>query len=97
MTKKNPSRVRILMMPYQEDEGSDPVGYCGPATVLTGLPRWLDPGPAGRRRLANMPPGCAFAPRCPRAIPACESGRPALAEMGHERQVACIRLAETAA
>ena len=47
--------------------------------------------------LANMPPGCAFAPRCPRAIPACESGRPALAEMGDERRVACIRLAATAA
>lgn len=37
MTKK-PSRVRILM-PYKEDEDSDPVGYSGPATVLTGLPR----------------------------------------------------------
>jgi prophage regulatory protein len=34
MTKK-PSRVRILMMPYQEDENSDPVGYSGPATFLT--------------------------------------------------------------
>lgn len=39
MTTKNPSRVRILKMPYQEDEDSDPVGYSGPATVLTGLPR----------------------------------------------------------
>ncbi len=38
MTKK-PSRVRILMMPYHEDEDSDPVGYSGPATVLTGFPR----------------------------------------------------------
>jgi predicted DNA-binding transcriptional regulator AlpA len=42
MTKKrNPSRVRILMMPYQEDENSDPVGYTGPATVLTGPPRTI--------------------------------------------------------
>jgi hypothetical protein len=38
MTKK-PSRVRILMMPYQEGKDSDPVRYSGPATVLTGLPR----------------------------------------------------------
>lgn len=41
MTSKKPSRVRILMMPYQEDEDSDPMGYSGPATVLTGLPRTI--------------------------------------------------------
>lgn len=40
MTKK-PSRVRILMMPYQHDDDKDPVGYSGPATVLTGLPRTI--------------------------------------------------------
>jgi prophage regulatory protein len=38
MTTK-PSRVRILMMPYQRDKDSDPKGYSRPATVLTGLPR----------------------------------------------------------
>ena len=38
---KKPTRVRILMMPYQEDEDSDSVGYSGPATVLTGLPRTI--------------------------------------------------------
>ena len=38
MTKK-PSRVRVLMMPYHDDGDKDPVGYSGPATVLTGLPR----------------------------------------------------------
>lgn len=32
MTKK-PSRVRILMMPYQDDDDKDPTGYAGPATV----------------------------------------------------------------
>lgn len=40
MTKK-PSRVRILMMPYHDDGDKDPVGYSGPATVLTGLPRTI--------------------------------------------------------
>lgn len=40
MTKK-PSRVRVLMMPYQADDDRDPVGYSGPATVLTGLPRTI--------------------------------------------------------
>jgi hypothetical protein len=28
MTKK-PSRVRVLMMPYHDDGGKDPVGYSG--------------------------------------------------------------------
>lgn len=41
MTTKKPRWVRILMMPLQEDEDSDPVGYSGPATVLTGLPRTI--------------------------------------------------------
>lgn len=40
MTKK-PSRVRVLIMPYQDDNDRDPVGYSGPATVLTGLPRTI--------------------------------------------------------
>src|SRR5574340_763835 len=38
---KKPSRVRILMMPYQDGDDRDPVGYSGPATVLTGLPRTI--------------------------------------------------------
>ena len=38
---KNPSRVRVLMMPYQDDDDKDQSGYAGPATVLTGLPRTI--------------------------------------------------------
>ncbi|SEF96129.1 helix-turn-helix transcriptional regulator [Bosea lathyri] len=41
MTTKKPRGVRILMLPLQEDEDSDPVGYSGPATVLSGLPRTI--------------------------------------------------------
>jgi predicted DNA-binding transcriptional regulator AlpA len=29
------------MMPYQDDDDKDQVGYSGPATVLTGLPRTI--------------------------------------------------------
>ena len=29
------------MMPYQDDDDRDPVGYAGPATVPTGLPRTI--------------------------------------------------------
>lgn len=33
MTKR-PNRVRILMMPHQDGEGCETVGYSGPAMVL---------------------------------------------------------------
>ena len=37
-----------------------------------------------------LPPGCAFAPRCTRAEPACSETRPALDPIGPGRQVACL-------
>ena len=39
------------------------------------------------------PPGCSFAPRCSRAIDACNEEEPPLLEIGG-RQVACIRVGE---
>ncbi|MEP3439737.1 MAG: ABC transporter ATP-binding protein [Hoeflea sp.] len=36
-----------------------------------------------------LPPGCAFAPRCPRARVRCSRERPPLAEMAARRRVAC--------
>ncbi len=41
-----------------------------------------------------LPPGCAFAPRCPRRIEACDAGHPALDEAPDDRLVRCIRWAE---
>ena len=43
---------------------------------------------------ADLPPGCAFAPRCPRSIPACTQGVPPLVERGADRAAACIRIGE---
>ena len=72
------------------------------AGLLAALPDMHGP----RRRLAaipggvpepwNLPPGCAFAPRCPLAVPACDAGPPALRPGGQDRRAACIR-AELAA
>jgi peptide/nickel transport system permease protein len=42
------------------------------------------------------PPGCRFAPRCPRAAPACEAALPALEHVGPSRAVRCRRWAEAA-
>ncbi|WP_180900287.1 ABC transporter ATP-binding protein [Martelella soudanensis] len=42
--------------------------------------------------LANMPPGCAFSPRCPLASAACRAGIPPLGHIAGNRTVACIRV-----
>jgi oligopeptide/dipeptide ABC transporter ATP-binding protein len=40
---------------------------------------------------APRPPGCHFAPRCPRAVEACGAQRPPTADLGGGHWVACIR------
>lgn len=39
----------------------------------------------------SLPPGCAFAPRCPLAVDACRAAVPELRELGDGRRAACIR------
>jgi peptide/nickel transport system ATP-binding protein len=41
---------------------------------------------------AALPPGCSFAPRCPRAIDECTQAVPELRSFGADRQAACIRV-----
>jgi peptide/nickel transport system permease protein len=43
-----------------------------------------------------MPPGCAFAPRCPHCLPACEAAPPPLEKAGLGRSTRCIRWREVA-
>jgi len=59
----------------------------GPLTAIEGQPP----------DLANVPPGCSFAPRCPLVEPRCREARPPLEAVDAEHLVACIRVAETAA
>lgn len=47
--------------------------------------------------LANVPPGCSFAPRCTLAEPRCSEERPPLDPIGPEHLVACLRADMTAA
>ena len=42
----------------------------------------------------HLPPGCAFAPRCPRVVEACTEAEPPLLAVGG-RQAACIRAGES--
>ncbi len=45
--------------------------------------------------LANLPPGCAFAPRCTLAAEVCRSGVPDALALGSGRLVRCNRVSET--
>jgi peptide/nickel transport system ATP-binding protein len=47
--------------------------------------------------LAALPPGCAFAPRCPLAIDACRASPPPAITVGPFHTARCIRTAEAAA
>jgi oligopeptide/dipeptide ABC transporter ATP-binding protein len=44
--------------------------------------------------LADLPPGCAFAPRCPRAEDRCREEAPQPVEMGPAHVASCLRLTE---
>ncbi len=72
------------------------------AGLLRSLPSW---GGARRRLdaiqgrppdLLAAPSGCAFAPRCPLAAPACSAGVPPLVEVTPAHATACLRWREVA-
>ena len=56
---------------------------------LRGAP--LDPIPGSPPDLADLPPGCAFAPRCPMHEPQCDAAPPGMIEVGTEHLARCIR------
>ncbi|HEX4894395.1 MAG TPA: ABC transporter ATP-binding protein [Hyphomicrobiaceae bacterium] len=51
----------------------------------------LDPIPGSPPDLADLPPGCAFAPRCPVREERCDAGIPAVLQAGPDHLVRCIR------
>ena len=71
--------------------------------LLAALPDMVGP----RRRLSaiaggvpepwNFPPGCAFAPRCPIAIAACDAAAPAARDLAPGHRAACLRAGDVAA
>lgn len=44
----------------------------------------------------DLPPGCAFAPRCPAATDACDHTVPELVDLGNGRASACVRQSDIA-
>jgi peptide/nickel transport system ATP-binding protein len=70
------------------------IGLFG-STVHAGTPNGLlTPIPGAPPDPSNMPPGCAFAPRCPRVIPACNERIPELTDFAPGRQARCLRITD---
>ncbi len=51
----------------------------------------LDPIPGAPPDLADLPPGCAFAPRCSLLEPNCETQIPNLIDVGQDHRARCLR------
>jgi oligopeptide/dipeptide ABC transporter ATP-binding protein len=70
--------------------------------LLASLPRIeedeivLEPIPGQVPNLAELPPGCAFADRCPVALPACRVGVPPESRVGERHRAFCWRVGEHA-
>jgi len=56
----------------------------------------LEAIPGSPPDLANLPPGCAFAPRCKLAISACTTTQPDLISVGDAHSARCLRTDQTA-
>jgi peptide/nickel transport system ATP-binding protein len=52
-------------------------------------PDRLRPIPGSPPNAMQLPPGCAFHPRCPLAQPACRRSIPELTEVGQDHRIAC--------
>ncbi len=70
-------------------------GLLGALPDMVGPRRRLSAIPGGVPEPWNMPPGCAFAPRCALALPACGDGPPAFRATGPGHLAACIRAEAT--
>ena len=75
-------------MPYTQGLLASVPRFDAPQAELVAIPG-QPPDPARR------PPGCAFAPRCALALPACDATPPALRALGAGQSAACIRTDDT--
>jgi len=90
-----------------EEAASDELFRLSAHPYTSGLLGALPTMDGPRRRLAAipgtvpqphaLPPGCAFTPRCPMMIPACDAAPPMLREVGTKHRAACIRAEQAVA
>ena len=99
-------RVAVMYAGRIVEEAPAAQLFAAPAHPYTqGLLHALPPIDGPRRKLASipggvpepwaMPPGCAFAPRCPHRIAACDATAPALEERAPGHSAACLLAART--
>jgi peptide/nickel transport system ATP-binding protein len=67
-------------------------GLLGALPDMLGPRRRLDAIPGGVPEPWNLPPGCAFAPRCKLVTPSCGAGIPGFRDAGADHQAACIHV-----
>jgi peptide/nickel transport system ATP-binding protein len=72
-------------------------GLLGALPPIDGPRRRLAAIPGGVPEPWAMPPGCAFAPRCPHHAAACDAGVPDGRMLAQHHRAACIRIAGAAA
>jgi oligopeptide/dipeptide ABC transporter ATP-binding protein len=101
-------RVLVLYLGNVVEQGSTKSIFSGPAHPYTQTLLSANLPPDPEARLArhpvigetpspiDLPPGCAFASRCPVAIPSCREARPPATPLGEAHSAACIRIAEGA-
>jgi oligopeptide/dipeptide ABC transporter ATP-binding protein len=101
LVAENADRVIVMYAGRRVEEAPVEALFAAPAHpytrgLLGSVPRVDAPTPGGRLQeisgavpsLAELPPGCAFAPRCPRADAACTQAPP-LAAIGPGHVAAC--------
>jgi len=59
---------------------------------MVGPRRRLEAIPGGVPEPWNLPPGCAFAPRCGHATAACDAAMPGFVPVGVDHAAACVNL-----
>jgi len=101
-------RVLVLYLGSVVEQGATRDIFSAPAHPYTQtlLSASLPPDPDARlARLPvigetpspiHLPPGCAFASRCPAAIASCRAAKPPATALGEAHTAACIRIAEGA-
>ena len=101
-------RVLVLYLGSVVEQGATPAIFSKPAHPYTQtlLSANLPPDPDARLARhpvigetpspIDLPPGCAFASRCPAAIPSCRAAKPPATPLGEAHSAACIRIAEGA-
>ncbi len=70
-------------------------GLLGALPPIHGPRRRLSAIPGGVPEPWAMPPGCAFAPRCPMRLSACDAGLPPAVTLEQSHRAACIRTSVT--